>query len=90
MFNIKNRWAYSLWICNVNNLGVWSNSGKSCVKKLCTSLREHAKNIIDFEKKMLPLMKEELRSYQEAKVCHICGKRILKNAKDKLWLSFYY
>ena len=58
-------------------MGVWSNSGKSCVKKLCTSLREHAKNIIDFEKKMLPLMKEELRSYQEAKVCHICGKRIL-------------
>ena len=29
-------------------------------------------------------MKDELRSYQEAKVCHICGKRILKNAKDKL------
>ena len=23
--------------------------GKYCMKKLCTSLREHAKNIIDFE-----------------------------------------
>ena len=29
----------------------------------CTSLREQAKNIIDFEKKkMLPLTKEELKS----------------------------
>ena len=46
---------------------------------------EHAKNIIDFEKrKMLPLTKEELKSYQDAKVCHICGKKILKKfAKDK-------
>ena len=25
--------------------------GKDCVKKFCESLREHAKNIIDFEKK---------------------------------------
>ena len=35
--------------------------GKDCVKKFCASLREHTKNIIDFEKKkMLPLTKEEL------------------------------
>ena len=34
--------------------------GKDCMKKSFTSLREHAKNIIDFEKKkMLPLTKEE-------------------------------
>ena len=33
---------------------------KSCMKKFCESLREHAKDIIDFEKKkMLPLTKEE-------------------------------
>ena len=25
--------------------------GKDCMKKFCESLREHAKNIIDFEKK---------------------------------------
>ena len=25
--------------------------GKDCMKKFCTSLRQHAKNIIDFEKK---------------------------------------
>ena len=53
--------------------------GEDCMKKFCTSLREHAKNIIDFEKKtMLPLKKEELKSYQDAKVCYICGKRLLK------------
>ena len=30
--------------------------GKDCMKKFCTSLREHATNVINFEKKkMLPL-----------------------------------
>ena len=50
---------------------------KNCMKKFSESLREHTKSIIDFEKKkMLPLTKEELKSYQDAKVCYICVKRI--------------
>ena len=49
--------------------------GKDCLKKFCESLREHAKNIIDFEKKkMLPLTKVELISHQDAKNCYICRK----------------
>ena len=53
--------------------------GKDCMKMFCESLREHAKNIIDFEmKKMSPLPKEELKSYQNANVYYICGKRLLK------------
>ena len=37
---------------------------KECMKKFCTSFREHVKNIIDFEKKnMLPLTKKEVKSY---------------------------
>ena len=33
--------------------------GEDCMKKFSESLREHAKNIIDFEeKKILPLTKE--------------------------------
>ena len=53
--------------------------GKDCMKRFCESLREHAGNIIDFEKKkMLSLIKEELKLHQDAKVCYICGKRILK------------
>ena len=36
---------------------------KICMKKFCESLREHTKNIIDFEnKKMLLLTKKELKS----------------------------
>ena len=46
--------------------------GKDCRKKFCESLREHAKNIIDFEKKkILSLTKEELKPHQDAKVCYI-------------------
>ena len=44
------------------------------MKMFCESLRKHAKNI-DFKKKnMLPLTKEKLKSYKDAKVCYICGK----------------
>ena len=59
--------------------------GKDCMKKFCESLRKHAKNIIHFKKKkILQLTKEELKSHQDAKVCYICGKRILqKLAKNK-------
>ena len=39
---------------------------KDSMKKFCESLRKNAKNVIDFEKKkILPLAKEELKSYQE-------------------------
>ena len=59
--------------------------GKDCMKKFCTSLREQAKKIINFEKKkMLPLTKEELKSHQDAKVCYNYEKKILKKFnKDK-------
>ena len=49
------------------------------MKKFCDSLREHAKNITDFEKKqMLSLTREELISYQHAEVCYIWESKILK------------
>ena len=49
--------------------------GKDCMKKFCTSLREHAKNIIDFEKnKMLPVTKEDSKSHQDKKVL-LCVSR---------------
>ena len=53
--------------------------GKDRMKKFCESLREHAKNIIDFEKKnLLPLTKEKLKSHQNVKIYYICGKRVIK------------
>ena len=51
---------------------------EDCTKKTCSS--EHATNILNFEKKkILPLIKEELKLHQEATNCYICGKRTLKN-----------
>ena len=57
--------------------------GKNCMKKFCTSLREHAKNIIDFEKKkMLPLTKEELNSNQDTKMLYLWKKTLKKLSKS--------
>ena len=51
--------------------------GKDCMKKFCESLREYAETIIGSgKKKMLPLTKEELELYQDAKNCYIFRKRI--------------
>ena len=53
------------------------------VWKSYDSLREHAENIIDFErKKILPLTKKELKSHGDAKEWYICGKRIQKISKS--------
>ena len=42
--------------------------GEDCMKKFCKNLREHATDIINYEKKdMIPLTKEE-------EVCYICKK----------------
>ena len=66
------------------------------MKKFCTSVKEHATNVINFEKKkMLPLTKQELKSYQYAKVYYICWKRFLRkftNAKNyqKVRDHFYF
>ena len=57
------------------------------MKKFCSSLREHATNVIHFEnKKMLPLTKKELKLHQDVIACYICGKRFVKNfASDKFF-----
>ena len=58
------------------------------MKKFCGSLREHAKKkkkIVLKKKKMLPLAKGEIKSHQDAEICYICGKKILKKfANDKI------
>ena len=35
--------------------------GKDCMKKFCTSLREHTNNIIDFEKKSVTVNKRRTK-----------------------------
>ena len=49
------------------------------MKKFCKSLRKHAKNIIDFEKKMLLLTKRELKSRQDPIERYICKKIFIKS-----------
>ena len=56
------------------------------MNKSCSSLREHARNVINLQKKrILPLTKEEPEKlHQDATNCYICGKGILeKLAKSK-------
>ena len=62
-------------ICAFGHIENKHNSyrGEDCRNKFFEYLREHAKNIIDSEKKkMIPLTKEELKSHHNAKVCYIC------------------
>ena len=59
--------------------------GKDCVKKFCESLREHAMERINFEKKKMKLLaKEQQTSYENTKICCICKEKIEnKYMKDK-------
>ena len=58
--------------------------GKGCMKKFCESLREHKKIIIDFEKRrILPLMKEELKSHQDVKNVIFVEKEASLNKRSK-------
>ena len=55
------------------------------MKQFCESLREHAKNIISFEKKNVSINKRRAKSHQDANVCYVCGKKILqKLVKNKI------
>ena len=60
-------------------------SKKDCMKKFCESLREHARSIIDFEKKkMLPLTRKELEPHEDAKICCINGIKFFRKLfRDK-------
>ena len=55
--------------------------GEDCMNKFCSSLREHARNVINFQKKrILPLTKEELEKlHQDATLLYL-WKRNLKKA----------
>ena len=58
--------------------------GEDCIKELCKKLKDHALKIINYEKKeIIPLSKEENKSYEEQNVCHVCSKRFNSDKKDK-------
>ena len=54
--------------------------GEDCMKKFCESLREHALNIINFEKKnIIPLTNEQLELHEKIKICYISNKSFNMN-----------
>ena len=49
--------------------------GKDCMKKFRKDLKEHARRIINYEKKkIIPLTKEEKINYNDQQICYICKK----------------
>ena len=56
--------------------------GTYCMKKFCKDLREHATEIINYEKKkMIPLTTKEKIDYNKQKICYTCKKEF--NTNDK-------
>ena len=51
--------------------------GKDCMKKFCESLREHTKQIINFEKKKMKLFTNEQQVlYENTMIYHICKEKL--------------
>ena len=51
---------------------------------MCTKLKQPAMKIINYEKKeMIPLTKEENKSYEEQESCHICERKFCTDKDNK-------
>ena len=76
----------TIWaIDNIENKNI-SYRGENCMKKVFESLKEQAKNIIDFEKKkMQPLTKEKTNITSRSKsMLYLWKKNSKKFSKDKI------
>ena len=62
--------------------------GKDCIEKLCKNLKERTMKIVNYEEKeMIPLTKEEKKSYQNQEACHICKEKFLVDKDDKDYIN---
>ena len=63
--------------------------GKDCTEKLCKKSKERAIKIINFEKKkeMIPLTKEENKSYKTQETCHISEKMFCVDKDDEDYIN---
>ena len=58
--------------------------GDNCMENVCKDLREHATEIINYEKKkMIPLTKKKEKNHNKQKVCYICKKEFNTDDSDK-------
>ena len=53
------------------------------MERFCKDLKQHATQIINYEKEMIPLTDEENKSYKKQKVCYICKKDLVRMMKIK-------
>ena len=62
--------------------------GKDCIEKLCKKLKESAMEIIDCkEKEMIPLTKEDKKSYKIHEKCHVWKEKFCVDKGDKDYIS---
>ena len=62
--------------------------GKDCIKKLCKKLKEPAMKIINYEKKeMVPLTKEENKSYEKQEEFHIYEDKFCMDKYDEDYIN---
>ena len=61
--------------------------GKDCIENLCTKLKESAMEIIDHEKKKIPLTNEENNFYNEQEICYICKETFCVDKDDKDYIN---
>ena len=58
--------------------------GEDCMKILCRDLKEQALKIINYKKKeMISLTDEVKEIYENPKICHICEQNFCTNEKNK-------
>ena len=81
IFHIKNKQTYGVWLFIIHTLFIWLQLkqtwfswDKYSINKYCADLRSNISYIVNCEKKkgMLPLTKQEKKSYKKQKLCHIC------------------
>ena len=60
------------------------------MKNLCLDLKEQATEIINYEKKMIPLTKKEEKIYNKQKVCYVCKKRFSTDDDNGVALNKEY
>ena len=58
------------------------------INKLCKNFKERAMKIIKYEKKkMIPLTKEENKSYEEQETCYICEQKFRMDKNDEDYIN---
>ena len=88
--NNKTRWAYSLWIFNVSNLGILSYRKQAYFisrkilheKVLLKNMQKCKKCNWFWKEKHVTINKKRIKITRWRKQCYIWGKGIQKNVKD--------